>query len=283
MTDRSARLLRFAIALVLFTGPIPETARAYYAGPPDGKTGAPGEGTCHECHSDFPLNSGDGYLTIIAPPTFLPGHTYGMTVRIDDPGQTRWGFEFSPLDQGTCTITNPDSTQLSITGSRTYVKQTTAGTNAGSPGPMSWSFQWTAPATPPDTVFFYAAGNAANNNNRSTGDYIYTTVVWSVPQDTLPPNAVTDLSIAALGTDLMVTWSNPGDNVGVVDYLVYTSPVAYFAPTGPYVVVPGPPYTVSDGAGNPAINHFFAVRARDAALNVGPASNYVGEVDFSTQ
>jgi hypothetical protein len=145
---------------------------------------------------------------------------------------------------------------------------------------MAWHFDWTAPATPPDTIYFYAAGNGANNNNRSTGDYIYTTVAWSVLQDTQPPNAITDLSVAASGTDLILTWSNPGDNVGVVDYVVYTSPVAFFTPTGPGDIVGSSPYTLPNGAGNPAVNHFFNVLARDAVQNVGPPSNYVGEVEF---
>jgi hypothetical protein len=267
---------------VLTLAGLPSPVDAYSTGPPDGKTGAPGQGTCHDCHADFPLNSGDGFITIAAPATFLPGSTHSITVTVGDPGQTRWGFEFSPLDQGACTITNPDSTQLSASGGNTYVKQTLAGTNAGSTGPMSWHFDWTAPATPPDTIFFYAAGNGANNNNRSTGDYIYTTVAWAVLQDTQPPNAVTDLSIAASGTSLILTWSNPGDNVGVTDYLVYTSPVAFFSPTGPaFVIVAGPPHIVPNGAGNPVVNHFYNVIARDAAQNLGQPSNYVGEVEFS--
>jgi len=273
-------LIATAALLALIVTLAPASSFAFSAAPPDAKTGAPGQGTCHDCHSDFGLNSGDGSFQIQAPATFLAGQTYLIAVTINDPGQTRWGFEFSPLDQGVCTITDPDSTQLSVSGGNTYVKHTLAGTNAGSAGPMSWSFDWTAPAIPPDTIYFYAAGNGANNNSRSTGDYIYTTVAWSVLQDTQPPNAITDLSVAASGTDLILTWSDPGDNVGVVDYVVYASPVAYFTTTGSGDIVGSSPHTVPNGAGNPAVNHFFNVLARDAAQNVGPPSNYVGEVEF---
>ncbi|MBN1426601.1 hypothetical protein JXA88_18795 [Candidatus Fermentibacteria bacterium] len=207
--------------------------------------------------------------------------TYQIVITIDDPGQTRWGFEFSPLNQGTCAITNPDSTQVSLSGGNAYVKHTAAGTNAGSAGPMSWSFEWTAPAMPSDTVFFYAAGNGANNNNRASGDYIYTTVAWTVLQDTEPPNAITDLSVSISGADLILTWTNPGDNVGVVDYLLFSSPVAFFSPAGPgFEVVSNPPHAVLNAVGDPAVNHFFNVLARDAAQNLSAPSNYVGELDF---
>ncbi len=259
---------------------LPALAFGYAAGPPDAMTGAPSQGTCHACHADFPLNGGPGSLSLQVPPTFVPGSSYTIAVRVEHPGQTRWGFEFSPLTHGTCTITNPDSTQLSITGGIPYVKQTLAGTNAGSPGPMVWSFVWTAPEAAPDTVFFYAAGNAANNNNRSTGDYIYTAVAWSVLQDVIPPNGITDLVATPIGTDLVLTWSNPGDNVGVVDYLVYVSPVPYFSPTIPFAIVAGPTFTIPNGVGDPSIHHFVNVRARDAALNLGPPSNVVGEFEF---
>ncbi|MBM3316978.1 MAG: hypothetical protein FJY75_03905 [Candidatus Eisenbacteria bacterium] len=137
-------------------------------------TGAPGEGTCHACHGSFPLNSGDGLFTIAGPELFAPGHTYTITVTISDPGQSRWGFEITPLDQGACAVTDPAHTQLSSSGGRSYVKQTSAGTFPGSPGPVSWSFDWTAPVPSPPEVMFYAAGNAANGNGLTSGDYIYT-------------------------------------------------------------------------------------------------------------
>jgi hypothetical protein len=164
-------------SFVFFLAVLPAIALGYSTGPPDGRTGAPGEETCWNlCHSSFPLNSGDGSLTITGPDFFQAGQTYTIVVEIADPGQSRWGFEFTPLNFGSIQITDPTNTQLSSSGENSYVKHTSLGTHAGTPnGPVSWNFDWTAPADPPFSVTFYAAGNAANNNGANTGDYIYTT------------------------------------------------------------------------------------------------------------
>jgi len=152
---------------------VPLIAYAYSSGPPDGKTGAPGEGTCHDCHNSFPLNSGDGNFQIQGPAQYVAGQTYTITIQISDPGHQRWGFEFTNLGVGTITIIDPTNTQLS----GNYAKHTSTGTHNGTPnGPVTWTFDWTAPTiNPPDSIIFYAAGNAANGNFNNQGDYIYTT------------------------------------------------------------------------------------------------------------
>jgi hypothetical protein len=152
----------------------PSIGLCFSSGPPDGLTGAPGEDTCLGCHADFPLNSGPGVLSVTGPEMFEPGQTYQIDVSLAQAGQSRWGFEFTPLDIGGCTITDPTNTQQSSTGGNTYVKQTAQGTYNGDPGPVSWSFDWTAPADPPDDVTFYAAANAADGNGSTSGDYVYT-------------------------------------------------------------------------------------------------------------
>jgi len=92
-------------------------------------------------------------------------------VELEDPGQRRWGFELTDLGGGAFTITDNDNTQLS----NVYVKQTSQGTfNGTMNGPVSWSVEWVAPADPPDSIIFYAAGNAADGNRNTQGDYIYT-------------------------------------------------------------------------------------------------------------
>jgi hypothetical protein len=153
---------------------VPALILAYSAGPPNGKTGAPGEGTCHDCHASFGLNSGPGVLTIAAPDAFEAGTSYPIIVAIEQTGQTRWGFEFTPLTIGTCALIEPTAVQIETEGGKTYVKQTSIGTYAGASGQAAWTFTWTAPAQPPDVVTFYAAANAANGNNANSGDYVYT-------------------------------------------------------------------------------------------------------------
>jgi len=253
--------------------------------PPNGKTGAPGEGTCHDCHSSFDLNSGPGTVSISGPLSFTASETYDITVNIEQTGQSRWGFQFTPQDMGTCTITEPDSMQMELEFGKIYVEHIPDGTYAGDPGPVSWSFEWTAPETPPDSVIFYAAGNAANNNGSTSGDYIYTTT-WTTYLfvDLTAPNPIADLAIDQSGNDIALTWSDPGDNIGVTSYEVYRSTEAYFDPAGvPTATVTGPIWIDVNAAGDPMINSYYNVLAVDDADNKGSPSNYVGELDFQTQ
>jgi len=182
-TRQRSPMTRFATTalLVLVSSLWSATSQAYSDNPPDGHTGAPGEGTCRDCHNSFPLNSGDGELTILAPAVFHPGVSYPITVVLSDPGQVRWGFECTPLTLGTCTLSDPVNTQLSLFQGKSYVKHTLAGNYTGDSGPVSWTFRWNAPAQdPPAQVIFYAAGNAANSNGTTSGDFIYTTNFTSV-------------------------------------------------------------------------------------------------------
>ncbi len=158
-------------------GLVPASLLAFSSGPPDGLTGAPDEGTCVQCHSNFPLNSGDGNFALFGPESWTPGETYEITVDIEDNEQSRWGFEITQMGFGNFTITDSDFTQLSSSNDREYVKHTSAGTQNGTAnGPVSWSFDWTAPTGDdlPEEITFYAAGNAANGASGNQGDYIYT-------------------------------------------------------------------------------------------------------------
>ena len=80
---------------------LPTGARAYSGGPPDGYAGDPPEDlNCTSCHSSFPVNSGNGTLTLLdAPVSYTPGETYLLTVRLEDPNQRRWGFEMTSISR----------------------------------------------------------------------------------------------------------------------------------------------------------------------------------------
>jgi hypothetical protein len=172
-------LLLVALA-VLFTAAFVSGSTS---GPPDGRTGAPGESDCTVgCHNTYSVNSGDGSLTIDnVPGQYNPEQIYSLSVTIQDPGQQKWGFELTVLDgsnnkAGSLTVTDSTNTQLSSSVSRDYIKHTTAGTFDGtSNGPVSWTFDWLAPEPGTGTVTFYAAGNAANSGSGNKLDYIYTT------------------------------------------------------------------------------------------------------------
>ena len=167
---------------------MPALALAYSSGPPDGVTGAPGQGTCVQCHTSFPLNSGNGAFSISGPDEYESGQVYPITVTLQDPGQQRWGFEITPLDKGTIQITDATNTQSSFSGGNRYVKHTSTGTHDNTPdGPTSWTFNWTAPSIDEGEVTFYAAGNASNSGDGNNGDYIYTAQFVTQPSTALTP------------------------------------------------------------------------------------------------
>ncbi len=154
---------------------------AYSGGPPDGYAGDPPQYLdCTVCHSSFPVNSGDGELSIQGlPVSYMPGDTYLLQVVLRDPGQNRWGFELTAitvqgLQAGTFAVLN-NQVQISEQPGdlRDYVKQTASGTFFGDTI-AHWSFLWIAPSVDVGPVQFFAAGNAANGNFNTAGDYIYT-------------------------------------------------------------------------------------------------------------
>jgi len=162
----------------------------YANNPPNRRTGAPGESLCSGCHSTYAENSGDGILSISGfPSSYDPLTTYALTVTLSDPGQSRWGFEVAVKDSnslqaGTLTITDATNTISGLLSGITYIKQTSAGTYAGTAnGPVTWGLNWTAPASGTGKVYFYVSGVAANDNGSSSGDYCYH-ISQQVPEKT---------------------------------------------------------------------------------------------------
>jgi hypothetical protein len=175
---------------------------AYQDTPPAGRTGAPGEGTCASCHSGG-LNDGVGTLTIGGVPTsYTPGQKYALTVSLARSGKSRWGFELTSLyttgNAYAGTIEAPSNrTILQTRTSKVYISHTTTlgadGTFAGtSNGPVTWTFDWTAPAAGGGSVTFYAVGVACNNDgNDGSGDLVYTTNTASAEGSPTPVSGVT--------------------------------------------------------------------------------------------
>lgn len=146
------------------------------AGPPDAKTGAPGEGTCSDCHSGITGTPDSTSLSGVPGNTYTPGTLYNMTLSLQWAIQRRWGFEITALNPGggsagQVIVSDPVNTQFSSIGSG-YLKQTSAGTFNGTPLGVSWQFQWQAPAAGSGTVVFYWCGNACNGNNSTSGDAV---------------------------------------------------------------------------------------------------------------
>jgi uncharacterized protein (TIGR03437 family) len=185
-------VLTASIVLFVFFGFSEHRATAFSGGPDPGLTGAPGESTCSACHGGGPPG---GVLTIEGlPQNYTAGQQIVVTVRLNQAGRGRFGFELTAIggngqSAGTIELTEPQRTQLknSFAGPpRVYVEHTFAGI-APQSGQGLWTFRWTAPATSVGPVTFYVAGNAANGTGSTDGDSIYTTNV-SVGVQQPPPN-----------------------------------------------------------------------------------------------
>jgi hypothetical protein len=183
MSKNEKRIGAFLILLVL-AGAAGTLLMAFSSGPPLAHTGAFGEPTCLECHVGNALNAAGGTLSILnVPQNYTPGQTYPIQVSISKSGQQRWGFELAARvassGQQAGSLSPIDAnTQVTSFGGIQYIEHTSAGTFLGT-AKGTWTFNWTAPATPVGTISFAAAGNAANGNFSNSGDFIYTTTATS--------------------------------------------------------------------------------------------------------
>lgn len=143
-----------------------------------GKTGAPGENNCTQCHTGV-AQSGAGINTVVMTEganvvtSYTPGTVYNVAVSLANPSTIN-GFQIVALNgsnaqAGTITIIPASGTQLKNGASgKKYVTHTLAG-NVQS----AWAFQWTAPATNVGNVTFYLATNKTNAQDNNSGDVIY--------------------------------------------------------------------------------------------------------------
>jgi hypothetical protein len=176
-----------AVALFVLQSLSGRSVHAFVSGPPASHTDAPGEGNCTECHTTYPLNSGNGNVTITGlPDAYTPNQQLAVTVTVNHPNGFLYGFQVTALDSmahpaGALAVTDSVNTQA-ITGdvnseTRTYIEQTMDGAMPVEFDRRVFTFQWTAPSSDVGPVTFYAAGNGANGDGDNTGDYIYTTQV----------------------------------------------------------------------------------------------------------
>lgn len=145
-----------------------------------GKTGAPGESNCTECHVGTTLDgTGTNVLTVLngASPVsnYVPGTTYNVTLSLNS-GDVKEGFSSTVLDlstnsmAGSFTGANGFGTAISSASGRDYATHTASSNTSSN---FFWSWEWDAPATDVGPVKFYVATNIANGNNNITGDVIY--------------------------------------------------------------------------------------------------------------
>lgn len=236
--------------------------------PPNGVTGAPGEGTCNNCHS---LGSGmqNGSISVTGmPATITPNTAYVLTMTSNNPNGLAElaGFQLTILNsnnQQAGLITGASSgSHTENSGGRQYWEHFPA-----QPYPMSnvvmWTATWTSPNMPPNTtITYYAAGNIANGNGFSTGDLIVTTSGSGMLM-----GGGSDLAVSITNyNDVLCFGQNNGSATASVEGGV-------------------PPYTYSwsNGSTSATINNLFAgvytVTVTDDADATGTASIEISEPD----
>lgn len=201
-------------------------AYAKVTGPDAAYTGAPGDiGNCVQCHDTFhEANIGPGSVRIEDNPlVYVPGQNYTLTVRVQQGGQSRYGFQLTAIDSsgnraGTFSSLAGDTDVHPDTGfgGREYIEHTQAGTFPTGAGMRFWRVGWTAPATDVGTVRFYVAGNGANGDNTNQNDYIYTNAALSESASTKVDLTLLSQPAGAVlqaGSSYLIEWSatNPSN------------------------------------------------------------------------
>lgn len=195
------RVVFICLILVIIQSPVFSNSN----GPQDGYAGdPPGNNTCVECHNSFRLNDGEGRLSIEGlSAEYELGDIYNLTINLEAPNASRWGFEITALTErelrgGNFILVNDRETQISGGGGQEpqYVKHLRQGTFAGNRS-ASWRVNWQAPEETTGTVIFYLAGNAADNNDSPAGDYIYAISQQINEAEPPPPDDVFNMELMA--------------------------------------------------------------------------------------
>ncbi|HMX39857.1 MAG TPA: hypothetical protein PKD78_06005, partial [Saprospiraceae bacterium] len=141
--------------------------------PPTGRTGAPFDGSCNDCHDG---GNFQGAVEVTGMPgTIDPNTTYPLTITMTPTGGSpvRGGFQLVVVDGnnancGNLTNSNAQS-GTEFFGGREYLEHRGAKVFGGNP--ISWAFTWASPASVAgNTVKVYMIGNFTNGNNGTGGD-----------------------------------------------------------------------------------------------------------------
>lgn len=141
--------------------------------PPIGYTGSPSDGqNCGTCHSG---GSFGGSVSIDAPSTIMPSTSYVITVTSTKSlgSPIRAGFELKTEVAGANVGTFTAGAGTNVSSG--YIRQSAAKT-FGIANSVSWTFNWTSPATFTNgaSINFYAASVIGNNANGTSGDQAVT-------------------------------------------------------------------------------------------------------------
>ncbi|WP_246357383.1 DUF4082 domain-containing protein [Pyxidicoccus fallax] len=114
-------------------------------------------------------------------------------------------------------------------------------------------------------VYLYGSGGFPTQSYQSTNYFV--DVLFTSTVDTTTPSAPGALSAAASTAGaIQLTWAAATDNIGVTAYVLFRDGVEFTSVSGGVL-------TYKDIGLSPSTLYTYTVRARDAAGNLGPASN----------
>ncbi len=166
MNKKNYTKVRGAYALMLFLF-ISHMFVGWRNAPPPGRTGAPGEGKCTDCHGGNNPQGLDGNMQITGLPIeVMPNTTYRVSVEIANPnGLSRdAGMQMVALtsaNQNAGSFANPSAgarINVANNSGRNYLEHNPA-LPYDANRVATFSVDWTSPADPDPMVTFYAVGN----------------------------------------------------------------------------------------------------------------------------
>ncbi|MEM7659189.1 MAG: choice-of-anchor V domain-containing protein [Bacteroidota bacterium] len=234
---RPQLLVILVFLFVTLTGAIVKINQA-----PVRRTNAPGEQSCGGCHAGN-VNTGPGSVSLALPANgYVPGQTYTLTHDVTDAtfNNVRFGFTTTALDGSDLKagdfanlMGNNTSVQSSLVGGNTRAYMGHVQANSSN----TWSYEWTAPASPVGDITFYTVSVVANGNSGTSGDNVYQeTFTLSLSASYPQPAFTTNASSICESGDLSVTNTSTGTiNTYAWDFGADATPQTSNAATPPDV------------------------------------------------
>ena len=190
------------IIKILFLGLTILFLFSYSDNPPNGRTGAPGEANCAPCHNGGGFNGNVSISGI--PSTISPNTTYTVTLtnNVTSGSPSTGGFQIVALDEDNNNIGDlqdiSSDVRTNTESGREYAEQDGAKSYGGSSS-VSWTFEWTSPATAPQNgdITFYYSMNMTNGQGNTSGDKVL--------------NSNTTVNLPSAGDPLSVTVNKIND------------------------------------------------------------------------
>jgi len=159
-----------------------ETIKSNASGSPGNYSGVNGY-TCTDCHRDYNVNSGTGFVratlldSIGKIPTLInPYQSYRLGIKVSGKSAAAWGFV------AYFKSTSGKNGLLSATSNNAQIKTGNFATHSKDTAD-TFSIKWIAPSNGDKSIKLYLAGNVANGDGDIGGDHIYNTVyTYSINQ-----------------------------------------------------------------------------------------------------